>query len=215
MIRLLPDEDESALIKCELLNYNFSQPGEEHLYEALSYVWGSPVRSRSIILDGYMLPVTESLYTALLHLRSKQLERILWIDAMSINQNDDSEKSKQIPLMRMIYAQARRVVVWLGEAHDYGERALETTIACLGRKKVSEPVQGRVRVECEKLLQRDWFRRTGIFEIGLRPTHLLFALLPHFYKSSALAVSWMFRMLQGRSNLISPRQNNFISTPGC
>ncbi|BCR96682.1 HET domain-containing protein [Aspergillus luchuensis] len=167
MIRLLPDEDESALIKCELLNYNLSQPGEEHLYEALSYVWGSPIRSRSIILGGYMLPVTESLYTALLHLRSKQLERILWIDAMSINQNDDSEKSKQIPLMRTIYAQARRVVVWLGEAHDHGERALET-IACLGRKKVSEPVQGRVRVECEKLLQRDWFRRIWVLqEVGV------------------------------------------------
>lgn len=162
MIRLLPDEDKDAPIRCELFSYNLSRSSNGgHLYEALSYVWGSPARSRSIILNGCTFPITESLHTALLHLRDSQLDRVLWVDAISINQDDDSEKSKQIPLMRMIYAQARRVVVWLGEAHDYGERALET-IACLGRKKVSEPVQGNVRVECEKLLQRDWFRRIWV-----------------------------------------------------
>lgn len=162
MIRLLPNEDKNAPIQCELFDYNLLQSGDkEHLYEALSYVWGSPDRSRSIIIGGYMLHVTESLYAALLHLRGRQLDRILWVDAISINQDNDSEKSKQIPLMRMIYAQARRVVVWLGEAHDYGERALET-IACLGRNKLSEPVEGRVHVECERLLQRDWFRRIWV-----------------------------------------------------
>ncbi|RAK94830.1 HET domain-containing protein, partial [Aspergillus ibericus CBS 121593] len=168
MIRLLPDKDEDALIQCELFNYHLSQPGEVHLYEALSYVWGSSIRSRSIILDGYMLPVTESLHTALLHLRSKQLERILWIDAISINQDDDGEKSKQIPRMRMIYAQARRVVVWLGESQEYGDRAL-FQLGLLGRqKKISVRVGGKVREECEKLLQRDWFRRIWVLqEVGV------------------------------------------------
>ena len=108
-----------------------------------------------------MLHITESLYAALLHLRGRQLDRILWVDAISINQDNDSEKSKQIPLMRVIYAQARRVVVWLGEGQEYGERALEE-IGRLGRKKNSERGGEKAREDCEKLLQRDWFCRIWV-----------------------------------------------------
>ncbi|PYH99708.1 HET-domain-containing protein [Aspergillus ellipticus CBS 707.79] len=168
MIRLLPDENKSALIQCELFNYNLSQSGDGgHLYEALSYVWGSPARSHSIILNGCRFYVTESLYTALLHLRDNQLERVLWIDAISIKQHDDQEKSKQIPLMRKIYAQARRVVVWLGEAQEYGDKALEV-LGSLGRKQNSGPINEKDLEKCEKLLQRDWFRRIWVLqEVGV------------------------------------------------
>ncbi|RDK38510.1 HET-domain-containing protein [Aspergillus phoenicis ATCC 13157] len=171
MIRLLPNRDKSAPIQCELFNYNISRLGEEHLYEALSYVWGSPDRSRSIILDGCRFLITESLHTALLRLRDRQLERILWVDAISIKQDNDNdndnEKSKQIPLMPMIYAQARRVLVWLGEAQEYGDKALEI-LGNLGRKQISMPIEEKDREKCEKLLQRDWFRRIWVLqEVGL------------------------------------------------
>lgn len=165
MIRLLPDEDKSALIRCQLCNYNLScSGGGEHLYEALSYVWGSPVRSHSIIVNGCRFSITESLHTALLHLRDSQLERVLWVDAISIKQDDDNEKSKQIPLMRMIYAQARRVIVWLGEDNEYGEKALEV-LGSLGRKGRNHhpgSVDEKDYERCEKLLQRDWFRRIWV-----------------------------------------------------
>ncbi|OOF90633.1 hypothetical protein ASPCADRAFT_519058, partial [Aspergillus carbonarius ITEM 5010] len=169
LIRLLPDEDKDAPIRCELFSYNLSRSSNGgHLYEALSYVWGSPARSRSIILNGCPFPITESLHTALLHLRDSQLDRVLWVDAICINQADDGEKSKQIPLMRMIYAQARRVVVWLGESQEYGDRAL-FQLGLLGRqKKISVRVGEKVREECEKLLQRDWFRRIWVLqEVGV------------------------------------------------
>ncbi|KAL4888924.1 HET-domain-containing protein [Aspergillus ambiguus] len=167
MIRLLPDTNKSAPIRCELFNYNLSPLGEEHLYEALSYVWGSSFRSCPILLDGHRFFITESLHAALLHLRGSQLERILWIDAISINQDDDSEKSKQIPLMRMIYAQAKRVIVWLGEAQEYGDKALEV-LGSLGRKQNPKAINEKERWECEKLLQRDWFRRIWVLqEVGV------------------------------------------------
>ena len=41
---------------------------EKHLYEALSYVWGSDIKSQSITLDGCDFPVTENLHTVLLYL---------------------------------------------------------------------------------------------------------------------------------------------------
>ncbi len=53
---------------------------------------------------------------------------LLWADALCINQNDESEKTRQVRMMGDIYSQAQMVVVWLGleEKHD-GESYL---IAC-------------------------------------------------------------------------------------
>ncbi|KAI8940602.1 hypothetical protein NX059_001875 [Plenodomus lindquistii] len=55
----------------------------------------------------------------------------LWADALCINQGDDDEKSKQIPLMRQIFRGSRRVLAWLGPFDDSsaeykGMRALQS-----------------------------------------------------------------------------------------
>lgn len=106
MIRLLPHEDKNGRIECELFNYSLSEMGDgKHLYEALSYVWGSSIKSRSITLNGCNFSVTENLHTALLYLRNRQLERTLWVDAISIDQDKQDEKARQIPLMRTILLQ--------------------------------------------------------------------------------------------------------------
>src|SRR5699024_9944047 len=103
----------------KLFNYALSQKGGRgHLYGALSYVWGIDVKPQSIMLDGCTFPVTSNLHAALINLRDHQIDRVLWVDAISINQDDQDEKSKQIPLMRTIYAQAAHVIVWLGEAME-------------------------------------------------------------------------------------------------
>ncbi|KAK3949481.1 hypothetical protein QBC32DRAFT_348995 [Pseudoneurospora amorphoporcata] len=48
---------------CTALDSNVTRP-----YEALSYVWGSGDKPRSIFMNGYNLAVGENLYAALLHL---------------------------------------------------------------------------------------------------------------------------------------------------
>jgi hypothetical protein len=83
-------------------------------YEALSYVWGDETHKKRIECSGKRLDITRSLHEALLHLRIKDQRRVLWIDAICINQEDSFERSKQVLLMRQIYAGARRVLVWLG-----------------------------------------------------------------------------------------------------
>lgn len=40
--------------------------------------------------------------------------RLLWVDALCINQQDNDEKSSQVMMMRHIYARAKNVLVWLG-----------------------------------------------------------------------------------------------------
>jgi Heterokaryon incompatibility protein (HET) len=46
----------------------------------------------------------------------KESPRVLWVDAVCINQNDEDEKSEQVSKMREIYGGATKVYAWLGEA---------------------------------------------------------------------------------------------------
>ncbi|KAL2197703.1 heterokaryon incompatibility protein-domain-containing protein [Corynascus similis CBS 632.67] len=58
---------------------------------------------------------TVSLYTGLRRLRCRDAVRVLWADAVCINQNDTLEKNTQVRLMSRIYSQPSRVLIWLGE----------------------------------------------------------------------------------------------------
>ena len=84
-------------------------------YEALSYAWGEASKTRSICLDGFQYSVTENLGHALHYLRDRQRQRTLWIDAICINQSDDTEKRQQVGSMHQIFANAQLVIVWLGK----------------------------------------------------------------------------------------------------
>ena len=118
LLRLLPAKDEAAPLQCELHNYSLQQSGPRtHLYEALSYVWGDSTRPlpKFIFIDTYHLPVTVNLHAALSRLRDHSFERIIWVDAVCINQENLKEQGQQVQLMAKIYSNAHRVIVWLGE----------------------------------------------------------------------------------------------------
>jgi hypothetical protein len=93
-------------------------------YEALSYVWGARLYYEWISLDDAFFPVTENLSLALHGLRYKDRERVLWIDAICINQANFSERSEQVSRMHSIFTQASTVVVWMGQAWDTTDIAL-------------------------------------------------------------------------------------------
>ena len=88
-------------------------------YQALSYVWGSKEDPATVILNGQPFQVTKNLDEALKQLRSPTVDHTLWVDALCINQENIPERNAQVQQMRMIYANADRVVLWLGpEAQD-------------------------------------------------------------------------------------------------
>jgi hypothetical protein len=60
------------------------------------------------------MKITKSLDEVLRFLRHTSRPRVLWIDQVSINQNDTQERSEQVQGMRSIYSKAYSVVVWLG-----------------------------------------------------------------------------------------------------
>jgi hypothetical protein len=85
-------------------------------YEALSYNWGSQYSKQTVFCRNppSVLEATQNCYSALRRLRSDSV-RCLWIDAICINQNDDSERSAQVRMMDRVFAMASRVIVDLGE----------------------------------------------------------------------------------------------------
>ncbi|KAE9369166.1 HET-domain-containing protein [Stipitochalara longipes BDJ] len=121
-IRLLCLEPgNSAGLKGKLVHVRLA---DKPTYEALSYAWGPPVKTYEIALPNGILRITESLFSSLMHLRRRGRERLLWIDQLCINQDDDTEKIQQILLMRQIYSSATRVLVWLGPDEGNGSIAL-------------------------------------------------------------------------------------------
>jgi len=84
-------------------------------FSALSYVWGEPSsEDPSLMVNGQPYKVTRSLHAAVSYLASSENNSNLWIDQISINQEDESEKIQQVRLMSNIFSQARVVIGWLG-----------------------------------------------------------------------------------------------------
>ncbi|KAM7210329.1 Heterokaryon incompatibility protein (HET) domain containing protein [Rhypophila decipiens] len=102
------------------------QQPEVPKYEALSYAWGSSRDEASALVfdpdsadrDPKCLLIRENLASALRHLRRPDLPRVLWVDAICIDQDNLQERGEQVSRMGDIFAMAARVVVWLGPASE-------------------------------------------------------------------------------------------------
>ncbi|KAF2818325.1 HET-domain-containing protein [Ophiobolus disseminans] len=112
LLELIPGRSLYADIHCRLRHYHLDSAPS---YEALSYTWGNEENACRISMDGLPFHVRPNLRDALRRLRQLQSTRIMWIDAICIDQNSADEKSVQVPLMGKIYTRAERVIAWLGE----------------------------------------------------------------------------------------------------
>jgi hypothetical protein len=134
LLELLPGDSQSSLhCRLQIINLNsFYIPK----YEALSYTWGDSkydhliIAGERISLDSGLhqeyavrhpiycgesrLLIATNLRDALRRLRHPTLPTKLWVDALCINQEDDSEKSRQIMLMPRIYHSSKQVWLWVG-----------------------------------------------------------------------------------------------------
>jgi len=188
LLRLRPHRDPTASIRCTLFDCPLLQSHEQvtfSLYEALSYVWGSTDNPQSILVrdcpisyddddetpapdsatararNAGTLSITRNLHEALVQLRDRFIERVLWIDAICINQADLDERSCQVASMARIYAIASRVLVWLGPAGDDG--AAEALAKCVVPTRHRFPARAVVVGElaesssgAESLWERAW-----------------------------------------------------------
>ena len=175
LLRLLPRRDSPEHIRCELFEYIIPK-SSTNPYEALSYCWGGEEKPKSILIIGDQdrkndqeLAVTENLYVALSHLRDFILPRVIWVDAVCINQTDGEEKMTQIQLMPAIYAKASRVIVWLGAAQDDSDEAFDLILSAaneslnppntqLERARSPRALEQKI----QQLLNPPWFSRIWV-----------------------------------------------------
>lgn len=125
-------------------------------YEALSYTWGLPGNEDTVVVEGSpatQLSIRKNLGTALRHLRDGTSSRSLWIDAISINQEDNMEKLHQVQKMSEIFQSASRVVIWLGEETESSCRALGA-LQYVGQQV--ESLSNRRRIPSPDAVESDW-----------------------------------------------------------
>jgi hypothetical protein len=89
-------------------------------YETLSYTWGVEDNDSRLHHPIYIGPYwdvllqTRNCWDMIRFLRPSRGVRLVWIDAICINQLDNEEKKVQVGKMSRIYEDCRRVVVYLG-----------------------------------------------------------------------------------------------------
>ena len=110
-------------------------------FEALSYTWGDSNNPIEIVCNGTTVQVTKSLFGALNALRYTQNNRLIWIDALCINQQDVDERNAQVKIMARIYQTASQVVVWLGEEDEASASAMHLLSKLSQCAKLSSKVQ--------------------------------------------------------------------------
>ncbi|KIN03451.1 hypothetical protein OIDMADRAFT_117045, partial [Oidiodendron maius Zn] len=151
LLRLAPGSNDDH-ITCELEIFSLNKAPT---YEALSYVWGNPQPAASILNRGLAQTVTPNLEKALRRLRQPDRERVIWADAICINQEDIHERECQVLLMQAIYNQASKVLVWLGD-DEFGQA--EKALRVINLASVEKWASLRW------LFERPWFSRTWIIQ---------------------------------------------------
>ncbi|KAH8193808.1 hypothetical protein TruAng_012027 [Truncatella angustata] len=124
-----PCVDANQVVACQLTYHNF---GQQQKYEALSYTWGNEGDVSPLLVDGKRFLARRNLVKALSALRYAAVARVVWVDAICINQHDVVERKYQISQMKDIYSRAQSVIIWLGEptaASDLGMEMVRTISA--------------------------------------------------------------------------------------
>ncbi|KAN0092380.1 HET domain containing protein [Hyaloscypha variabilis] len=127
LLRVYPAYTGSPL-ECELETYSLNNCPP---YEPLSYTWGDLAAEKiPILCNGKRLDIFPNLYAALKALRPFELppwersygvnqeSRLVWADAICINQADLNERKEQVLIMEKIYRQGIETLIWLGSS-DY------------------------------------------------------------------------------------------------
>jgi hypothetical protein len=236
-ILILQAGSPSDEIECELRQRNLLTQvslDDGLAYEALSYVWGEPESGASITLCGSCFPVTDNLAEALRHLRLTDRERLLWVDAICINQYDEEEKEMQVRSMHKIYRLAQRVIAWLGVQDNASNQAFG--LMSIGQKLHRDPAAAAITLQVgnedrhqdnavRKFMERPYWSRAWIVQemmvarslvIQCGPEMVPYAALEKLFPpgkpaiakvSSITSRSYMYQFYNSREQKI-PRANS-------
>ncbi|KAM0705727.1 hypothetical protein Q7P35_007087 [Cladosporium inversicolor] len=161
-------------IECTIITTCIDEPCK---YRALSYAWGEIQQDGShlnalIYCDGKHMRVTQHLNMALKRLRAstKTWYRKLpiWVDAISIAQDDFEEKAQQVLIISEIFGKCRHLTIWLGELGTRDEDEMCQRIATKFNQWENEGVEVELNSSeqafFDTILERSWFQRRWIVQ---------------------------------------------------
>jgi hypothetical protein len=177
-----PDDE---YIRCELFQVWLDDRASIVPYDALSYTWGDGEASHEIELSGQSLLIKDNLHAALRNLRRKDQDRVIWCDAICIDQENLSERGHQVQLMSKVFSNAECVIFWLGPPlmenttffnimnqlqkncnkelnqvwKTSDSKRKQIWAATLNEMKVSKSTESQFQIGFESLLKRNWWRR--------------------------------------------------------
>lgn len=178
--------EDDIQVDLEVVDLNEQLP-DRPMYEAMSYVWGSPELSNTVYVgkEKETVKITANLDEAIRYMRYQDRPRRMWIDGLCIDQQNIEERGRQVAYMCHIFWGATRVVVWLGKAADDSDKAMDTLrhiasraasggesgatdgITELDERQSGESapavhLEDAERLSILALLQRPWFERIWV-----------------------------------------------------
>lgn len=202
VINIMPAEDATAPIvihvahcpiRCEASYIALScelHLSLDHVFILMIYSpldrWGTDETPEHVVLNGQRKPIRKNLAEAIRSIRMKERIVPMWIDAISINQDDISERGRQVRRMGAIYDCAKHVYSYTGRAETDTEE-LMYFMAELEKHPVirlnemgefitdGKLTNGETRIKPERLAQlcgglykfmtRHYFRRSWILQV--------------------------------------------------
>ena len=178
-------------------------------FDALSYVWGSENNRKSVTCNGRHLDVTVNLHAAFVRSRYLDRTRIIWADAICINQGHDRERSHHVGFMNIIYREASKVLVCMGDDPDggatdvaalVGEHATRmsgySSVSQMPLLPTNDPLFDDPRWKSlAVLMKRPWFTRAWVLqEVGLaKDPQVFYGDAVFNYRDLMQLARWMIR----------------------
>lgn len=148
------------------------------VYEPLSYTWEDDCTvqpCKDTTMDDQqpllylsdsdcLLKLTSNCAKALCSIRKPTTKRTIWVDSICINQDDNTERSRQVDLMKEIYARAFAVLVYLGRESTQEDNSSNTAMSLLRQPHRLRNLDSRERTSIKRLFDRRYFRRMWIVQ---------------------------------------------------
>ena len=100
-------------------------------YFAISYTWGDPRLTASVLVNGTQMTVRQNCDYALRQAFNSNASRYFWIDSICIDQTSTQEKNHQVAMMGRIYQRAAHVFACVGPHQNDSEHLLNVLDASM------------------------------------------------------------------------------------
>ncbi|KAK7448562.1 hypothetical protein Landi51_06238 [Colletotrichum acutatum] len=175
LIRFTAADSYDSLVHLDLEVYGFDNCPE---YEAVSYTWagedGDSTLKYSVYVGPYwdILWQTKNCWEMLRFVRPSRGVRMLWVDAICINQSDVIERNGQVANMARIYSECVRSVVYLGPDiaipldgnYPRRRRLHELEVGLTVPKMPADSIVPRPMLRLRAILGRKYFSRVWVVQ---------------------------------------------------